>query len=412
MAFLGLLVYFTVVYLAPSLWIERFRHWQLVDLTTIVTAAFLAVAMAVTRKGLVKVPHTLAMAGLLLAAVGSHVAHTYLAAAQNTVVVFGKLLVMYLLIVNTVTSERRFRLAIWCLVILTALLAVHGLQQYHTGVGWGGRTLRIDQRIQWVGMFHDPNDLALAFVMMVPVLLSHVFRRAVFLFKIVPTGLVAMLIYGIYLTNSRGGTLALMATVVFFFIKRSKWVVPGGILGGLMATGVFLFGPSRLGMLSAEEASAYGRLDAWYYGFQLLKANPLFGVGYGLFTDQYPLTAHNSFLLAASELGLVGLCAWMSVFYTSFKGLSLVQHHHPRLAPFAYGLQASLVGFGAGAFFLSRTYNELSYLLCGMSAALFHVVRQQVPAIDFRLTRRDLWGIGAWSLGALALIQVAMKTWL
>ena len=131
-----------------------------------------------------------------------------------------------------------------------------------------------------------------------------------------------------------------------------------------------------------------------------------------MFTEDYPITAHNSFMLAASELGLVGLVAWVGLLYTAFKGLSLVQRHVARLAPYAYGLQAGLVGFGATAFFLSRTYNDLVYLLCGLSASLYHVAAQQTDLVVFRLTRRDLRNILLWALGSLLLIQFAMKAWL
>ena len=131
-----------------------------------------------------------------------------------------------------------------------------------------------------------------------------------------------------------------------------------------------------------------------------------------MFTDQHHLTAHNSFVLAAAELGLVGLFFWVGLFYTSFKGLSSVQKHCPRLAGYAYGLQAAHVGFAATAFFLSRTYMELPYLLCALSAALYAVARNQTDRVEFRLTMKDARNVGLASIGALLLAQIAMKTWL
>ena len=202
-----------------------------------------------------------------------------------------------------------------------------------------------------------------------------------------------------------------MAAVAYFFIRRSKHRVAGGIMGGLAALLFFLFGPSRLGMMSAGEDSAAGRLDAWYYGFQLLKHRPLFGVGQNMFTDDYPLTAHNSFVLAFAELGLVGFFFWVGLLYVAFKGLVLVEKH-PRLWPYAVGLEAALVGFCAAAFFLSRTYTLIPYLLVALSAALANVARVQMPEFAMRFGRADVRNVALACLGLLVLLQVAMKTWL
>ena len=413
MAFFCLLLYLIVLYLRPAEWIAVFYGWQLVDVTLMGAALFLAFRVALSRGGLVKVPHTLMMLGLFGAVLLSHAANTYVGGLVSAFGAFGKLVVTYLVILYTVTTTRKFQVTLWVLIALTALLAYQGIQQAQTGYGWAGQGLAEGGRIRWISIFSDPNDLALAFVIVVPLLLSYLFKQRLFFgAKAVSSCLIALMLYGIYLTNSRGGVLGLMAAVVFYFIKRSRWVVPGGIIGGVFATLIFLFAPSRMGAISAQESSAYGRLDAWYYGFGLIKSSPVFGVGYNMFTNDYPLTAHNSFVLAASELGLIGLCLWVGLLYTSFKGLSLIQKHVPMLAPYAFGLQAGLVGFAATAFFLSRTYIEMPYMLCALSAALYHVAHTQTDAVEFQFTRRDARNVLLLSLGSLVLVQIAMKTWL
>ena len=412
MAFLFLLVYLVVVYLRPAEWIPFFHGWQLGDVTLIGGTVLALFHAGLTRKGLVNVPHTGMLMALVAAVALSHLVHTYVGGMIGALTAFATIAVTYFLMINTVTSETRFRIVLWTVLALTALLAWQGVYQFQHLHGWAGQGMASNRRIRWISIFNDPNDLALAFVIMVPVLVAILLKRGFIGLKIVPLGLLGLVLYAIFLTNSRGGMLGLMAAITFFFVKRSRWVVPGMTVGGCLAALVFTFGPSRLGLLSATDESAYGRLDAWYYGFQLLKSSPLFGAGFNMFTEDYPITAHNSFMLAASELGLVGLVAWVGLLYTAFKGLSLVQRHVARLAPYAYGLQAGLVGFGATAFFLSRTYNDLVYLLCGLSASLYHVAAQQTDLVVFRLTRRDLRNILLWALGSLLLIQFAMKAWL
>jgi len=413
MAYFFFLLYLVVLYIRPAEWIGVFRGWQLADITLLGTMFFLVFEQVATRRGLIKVPHTRLLVGLLLAMVLSHAAHTYIEGIKLAITGFAPVVIMYYLTINTVTTGRRLQVALWMVVLLTAVLAWQGIYQFDNYYGWAGQKMALGHRITWISIFNDPNDLALAFVIVVPVLLSYLVKPIFVGLKIIPLALLGLLIYGVYLTNSRGGILGLMVTIAFFFIKRSRWVVPGGILGGAMATLVFLFGPSRLGLMAASDASAQGRLESWYYGFQLIKANPLFGVGHNMFTNDYPLTAHNSFILAAAELGIIGLCCWVGLLYTSFKSLSLVQKHaRGPLAHHAYALQAALIGFAATTLFLSRTYNELPYLLCALSASLYYVAVQGHPEVAFQLRGKDYRNIVILSLGSLGLAQVAMKTWL
>lgn len=412
MAFFFFLLYMIVLYLRPAEWIPFFQGWRLVSLTLLGSGFFLLFNAAALKRGFVRVPHNAMILGLLVAIAASHAVHTYVSGLISSLTEFANILVMYFLVVNTITSRRKLRIGLWVVVLLTVLLAWQGIHQFETGRGWAGQHMAGGRRITWISIFNDPNDLCLAFVMVVPVLLAFLVKPGFFGMKVFPAGLLGLLLYAIFLTNSRGGLLGLMVTIVFFFVKRSRYVIPGGIIGGVLASLIFTFGPSRLGLLSAADESAYGRLDAWYYGFQMLKSNPLFGVGQNMFTDQYPLTAHNSFMLAAAELGLVGLFFWVGMFYVAFKGLSLVQKHVRELSAYAYGLQAALVGFGATAFFLSRTYNPLPYLVCAFAAALHHVAEQQTDLVAFRLRGRDWRNIGLCALGTLLMVQIAMKTWL
>lgn len=412
MALVTLLFYLFVIYIRPGEWMPGLAQLQILDLATIAALFFMMAEMALGKRGFVRAPHNGLMVGLCVAILLSHLAHTYIGGMIGSFIRFATNLVVYFLIVNIVTTAARLRAVLWLLIALSVTLAVQGIQQSASGIGWAGQPTLDGGRITWVGIFSDPNDLALAFVMWAPLLLGAIFTRGFFIFKLFPLGLLGVLVYGVYLTNSRGGLLALMAAFAYFFIRRSRWQVVGGTVGCAAAALIFLFGPSRLGMVSAGEESAANRLDAWYYGFQLLKSSPLFGRGMHMFTDDYPLTAHNSFVLAFAELGLVGYVLWVGLLYASFKALSIVQRHDRRLAPYAFGLQAGLVGFAAAAFFLSRTYVLLPYLLVALSAAALNVARRANPACDFVFTRRDLRNIGLVCVGVVALLQMAMKTWL
>ena len=411
MAFLMLIVYFIIVYLRPGEWVPGLIGLQLLDVAMLGATFFLSLRLALTKASdLARLPHNRMMLGLFAAIVLSHLANAYVGGAIHAFQMFLVNVLTYFLVVNIVNSERKVRIILWVLILLTAVLAVQGIQQAATGTGWAGQDL-VYGRITWIGIFNDPNDLALTFIMVIPLLLAYLVSEAFIGFKWIALLLLGVLTYGTFLTNSRGAMLALMAAVGFFFIKRSRHRLLGGLLGGTAAAAVFLFGPSRMGMISANEESAAGRLDAWYYGFQLLKHNPFFGAGQDMFTNDYPLTAHNSFVLAFAELGLVGFFIWIGLLYTGYRALSVVQTQRGVLTPYAYGLQASIIGFCVGAFFLSRTYILIPYLLVALSGAVSGVVARQTPALTFRFTKRDWWNIFRICLGVFILLEIAMKVW-
>ena len=128
-----------------------------------------------------------------------------------------------------------------------------------------------------------------------------------------------------------------------------------------------------------------------------------------MFTDSLPQTAHNSFILAGAELGLVGLFLWVGLIYISFQGLSKVQEAVPSLRNYAYGLQASLVGFCAAAYFLSRTYVILPYLLFALSGSLMHIAREINPSLTFTFTKKDFKITAFLTVGSLLMAYILIK---
>lgn len=412
MAFISLLLYITVIYLRPQEWVPAVYGWQLLDILAIVTIFFWIFTGTGSRIKFVKAPHNIFLLGFLGALVASHLSHLYMWGAFNAFIDFTKMVIMFFLIINLVNSTKKFKITIGLLIILTLILAVQGIMQYRTGFGLAGQPLVEGGRITWIGIFNDPNDLALAFVIVVAILLTFLFGQSAFKLKILTLPILATLLYATYLTNSRGGMLALMAIVFFYFVKRTRRFLSGAIVGMALIMVIFSFGPSRLASLSAQEESAYGRIEAWYEGIQMIKSNPIFGVGYHMFTEDYPRTAHNSFVLATAETGLIGLFFWIGLIYFSFKSLSLVQVSDTSLKPYALGLQVGLIGFLAAAFFLSRTYITLPYIIFALSAALLNIARQKDGKLENRFVFQDIRNIGLLSVGILVLTYGIMKAFI
>ena len=151
---------------------------------------------------------------------------------------------------------------------------------------------------------------------------------------------------GLFATQSRGDTLALVAGVLLFFLFRSRllfFAVIGGIAflalniqflpAGLRAriqhsvvhqdSNGFNSGSERL------DKSARTRLALWHGAVKMIMAHPMFGVGYKMFpeyifhyvshneeTADLPLwhrDGHNAYLMIGAELGLPALLLFLVI---------------------------------------------------------------------------------------------------
>jgi O-antigen ligase len=158
-----------------------------------------------------------------------------------------------------------------------------------------------------------------------------------------------------------------------------------------------------------------GRIDAWSEGLQFLKGSPLMGIGYRQFTDNNPLTAHNSFVLCFAELGLIGYFFWLALLVITLLELnSLAQYSGEEgggegLRKCARAIFLALCVFLAAALFLSRTYTVILYLLVGLGTALADIARKEgVPVFELspmRLVTR----VGILEVASIALVYVAVQ---
>jgi hypothetical protein len=254
-------------------------------------------------------------------------------------------------------------------------------------------------RVRGLGILNDPNDLGQALIMTLP-LLALAWRPRRLVRNAVVVGLpMGLMLYSIYLTHSRG---AVLGVAVLLLLGLRRWLgnVRTALLGAVglvVAMGLGLAGGREF---STQEQSAGQRIDAWYDGLQMFRGQPLFGVGYGAFTDHHPLTAHNSFVLCFAELGLFGLLPWVALLVLAWRELSQVTQlavPGSTQARMAEALRVALLGFLACAWFLSRTYQPLLYLLLGLCLAAAWCARAAALAGP----EHEHWPAPRWQLAAV-----------
>jgi O-antigen ligase len=342
-----------------------------------IIAVFLSRKAKLTGNGSEKM-----MLGFILAIIFSHLSHFYIHGALDSLKDFIPVVVGYFLIIIAVKNENKLNSFILLLVMLSTFLAYEGWRQHETGYAIGGMTPYMEQRIsnngtitvveriRWYGVFNDPNDLGLALVTVIPFLLNMVMDKKYLL----PCISIPIIVSAIYLTNSRGSILAGVVAILSYFVIRFR-SKKGLLFGLLLAIPLVLFGPSRMSQMSASESSAHGRIDAWYQGYQMFKSNPIFGVGQGMFTENNPLTAHNSFVLVMAELGIFGMFFFTGLLYYPINWLwrDVIKNPETNLPARDLGLVGAIFGslFGllTSMFFLSRSYVLVPYLFMAMAAS-------------------------------------------
>ena len=280
-------------------------------------------------------------------------------------------------------------------------------------------------RLKGQNFLNDPNDFAQLLVCTLP--LTFIFWRPKRLPLNVPIvfPMVVMILYGVYLTHSRGALLAVMA-VAIVASRRKIGTIPSVILSaGLLvaARAVNATGGRDISAQAGEDRTAL-----WGDGLQLLKENPLFGAGYNQMADIVGKTAHNSIIVCAAELGLFGLFFWSLFLFPTMRDAMAVaapngltdaapvpvdEGPYAYLAPrtetldkaeisqMARLLVFSLTGFLVSGMFLSRAFVMTFFLLGGMA----EVVYQMALDRGMIAPRLPLGRVAAYS-GVLAICLV------
>ena len=279
-----------------------------------------------------------------------------------------KVALIYYFIVMVVNSEDRFKRTVWAMLILMGLVALMGVLQYHgydiTGAGMSFAANKGVWQIKGIGNFDNPNDLAYSVVLIVPFALGFLFQTKGFLGRIFALFLLAVSIYCIYLTKSRGGQVALAASLgtwLYFWTKnpkRKRQLIVFAAMGIIAVAATQSTG-------YRDDESAMGRVRAWAKGWELVKSNPLTGVGKDQFIQHHKKDTHNSYVRAGSELGLFGLYAFIGMIYAVGITILTVQKSNidEKWRPYYAGFGAFFISYMVASVFSTRTY-DLIFLIC------------------------------------------------
>jgi hypothetical protein len=467
MGFVLSILYFVTYYLTPHALFGPLAAFR-IELILSVLIFGLSIP-ALTKSSILKTPQSLALICLAMTSamsvlIGVH----WLGGALSAILSFSAVLFTYFVICLHINSWKRLQVLVLMLLFVCLFVIVHGSidllhrippsahnlpdDMYRANLEiWGvehpyimpaGNDLPVGgeqeeqfYRLRGQGEINDPNDFGQLLVCVIP--LVFIFWRPKsslrnFMFVILP---VCALLFGAYLTHSRGTLLALVAIALIAARRRI-----GTIPALLLAVGIFV-GAMALNFTGGRGISASAgvdRTELWSEGLQILKSHPLFGVGAGKmpdFTDSHH-TAHNSVVVCAAELGMFGLFFWCLFLFPTLRDVLAVaspekvsESNQPmpedgplHLAATKFEaidkteinrlgqlLLLSLTGFLVAGWFLSRAFAVTLFLLGGMVEVVYEMALQRgMIAPRLRLVRMLPYA-GGFAISLVLVMYIALR---
>jgi O-antigen ligase len=262
-------------------------------------------------------------------------------------------------------------------------------------------TTRLGRLSMEQGTLGNANDLSMLLLLGVPFLLVPIFRRGAGPGIKILTGLASLGALVITVrTGSRSGLLSLMAMLLVLFLALPfAGKLKLGLTTLLLTAALLLSAPdyvlSRYATTFSDPTTvadlhneAYGskivRQQLFKESVDLTLANPIFGVGPGIFIAAEAIQAeqegrraqwrvsHNSFTQVSSETGFPGLILYVGALWTAFANILWIRKNAAKdpsgwASVLSLALLISLVGTTVNFIFSSNAYMVYLPVLIGLS---------------------------------------------
>lgn len=343
---------------------------------------------------------------------------------------FGKELLTFLLIINFITTTKRFEQGMYVLLAVVAVIGLVTLYQELAGTHktniYGGLarikmafiTDEVGNRPRAGGTTGEPNAFGQQMLVLLPVALwaaTHVKKVS-----IRTLGVLAAIgaIAGVVLSFSRGAYIGLVIVFALYAL-HIKLNPRYAVLAVLLVVGLIRVAPpeftARFGTLGnlvpgsdsggvQSEGSFRGRSAEMLMAAYMFADNPLIGVGSGNYRKLYPTyirehgapvddeerNAHSFYLEVLAEHGLIGFVVWGGILSLGMMRLLQARRlflasENQRMAELAAALAIGYTGYLFTAIFLHGAYPFLLWTQIGMAVALYAVARRVAAGEEHEL---------------------------
>ena len=376
-SFAGLVVFTLILYFRPY---ELFTWLSWASSSAFVVAIFTLLSYVPTQLGLegnlsARPREVNLVLLILLAATISMPLALKRTVAWNSLLDFAKVIVMFIVMVNVIRTEKRLKTMLLLALVTSCILSAAAVNDFRLG------RFLVDLDLNRIrgflgNLFDNPNDLALHLVTMFPLALGLLLGSRGALKKLFFAGSTVLIVAGVVATFSRGGFIGLVFSVAILawrLMKRNKWMIAVSLPVALLLFVMLAPGGYKNRMATATDDSGLARLDELKRSLFLAAHHPVFGVGLNnyIYYSNFNHASHNAYTQVAAELGFPAMFAYILFLITPFKQLRRIANETSAsrrtsgVFYLAAGLEASLFGYMAASFFLSVAYLWYIYYLVG-----------------------------------------------
>ena len=399
--FAGLLAFTVVLLLAPQAWFPILAKLRIALLIAIVALVAHTADRLSRGQPVITWTRELRLALCLLAWTVVTIPFSLWPGGSVNVIteLYSKSLIIFWLLGETVSNQRRFLRVGWMLALLSVPLAMTGVRNYLSGqfIDAGHSVTRI---IGYEGaLTQNPNDLAMLLNLLLPIAVALLMGSRTVVARVSLLGIVLLIVLGMVATFSRTGFLTLITTVLVYGWKlrrrpQRRWFI------GLALTSLVLlpFAPSEyrdriatiIEVENDETQSAQHRLRDMITASGYVLTHPVIGAGIGqdilALNDARGaawLNVHSAYLQYGIDLAWPGLLLFLLLLIGCIRSTIQAQREARRvpglrrLELLAEGVQISLIAFAVGAFFSPVAYHFQFYYFGGLAIATKRAVQTE-----------------------------------
>lgn len=308
---------------------------------------------------------------------------------------FIKVVLMFVVMVNTLRTERRIKALMWLGIAVGLMLSWQAVDLYSKGEF---KTEGYRVSVDFGGMFGNPNDMSIHLIIFIPLAVALGAAARNWLVKALFFISAVVMTAGAFVTQSRGGFLGLIAVAAVLVWKlgrrqRLKAMFIGGVAGltaillapgnyGLRILSIFI--PSLDPVGSSNE-----RTELLIRSVLVTLRNPL-GIGIGNFeiVGSHNLGTHNAFTQVSAELGWLAFAAYLIIVFSPIRKLDHIERRlfasgdNGWLYYLSIGVQASIAGYMVSSFFSSVAYHWYVYYPVAYAIGMRRIYQLGQPEME------------------------------
>lgn len=308
-------------------------------------------------------------------------------------------LLVYLVITNAITTEKRFFVFMLIFLLASFKLSQGGARSWAmSGFAWRDWGIWGPE-----GWFNNPGELGIQMCVFLPIAGAFVWgfrerwgRIKNLFFMMMPiTALIT--IVG---SNSRGAIVGACAVFAWWMLFVSRRVRTLMLLVVVVGGGYLLVPDEQIARFetAGEDGTSINRTTRWADGIEMMNANPVFGIGYAnwyhYYSAYYPQRpghglSHNIFVEAGSELGYSGLITFLLLIGATFELNRRTRKIARRfgeddrfLLAMGYGLDGGLVGYIGSGFWVTVLFYPYFWINLAMTVSLHLAARHKAAELQ------------------------------